>query len=159
MTHFLLDTIFGTLISTLFNVDFIKHPEDQDTFQLSSATSSWQDSFEEQHATSSQTPSILETPGDLQHARNKRDGTSESTVLTSAPDDTPWKLSDRTEACHGSTGTRNGCSGEVIVVNWYTNEDPANPINWSKWKKLIVFFIINYTSFVVYMASSIYAPA
>lgn len=159
MTHFLLDTIFGTLSSRLFNPDFIKHPEDQDTFQLSSATSSWQRSFEEQHFTSSQNPSMCETPGDLQHSRNNRDGTPDSTVLTSAPDDAPWKFSDRTVAYHRFPGTGNGCNGEVITINWYTSDDPVNPINWTKWKKLIVFVITNYTSFVVYMASSIYAPA
>jgi DHA1 family multidrug resistance protein-like MFS transporter len=47
----------------------------------------------------------------------------------------------------------------IILVDWYTTEDPANPQNWNSWKKAWVTFIIWLYTFIVYMASSIYTSA
>jgi MFS transporter, DHA1 family, multidrug resistance protein len=47
----------------------------------------------------------------------------------------------------------------MILVDWYTTDDPANPQNWSRgWKAFVVFVMCVYT-FAMYCASSIIAPA
>lgn len=47
----------------------------------------------------------------------------------------------------------------IILVDWYTTDDPANPQNWTSGKKgMITFFMCLYT-WVVYTGSSIYAPS
>ncbi|RSL76309.1 hypothetical protein CEP51_010081 [Fusarium floridanum] len=52
-----------------------------------------------------------------------------------------------------------GSDGKLMVVDWYNESDPANPINWPLWKKAHVILTINFTAFVVYMASAIYTPS
>lgn len=44
----------------------------------------------------------------------------------------------------------------VTIVDWYGPDDPANPVNWSGWKKLMIYLTINYCSMTVYMAATIY---
>ncbi|KAE8400578.1 major facilitator superfamily domain-containing protein [Aspergillus pseudonomiae] len=48
---------------------------------------------------------------------------------------------------------------QYVIVDWYGATDPANPLNWPKRKKIVVYFIILYISFAVYMSGSIYAAA
>ncbi|OAL49309.1 MFS general substrate transporter [Pyrenochaeta sp. DS3sAY3a] len=52
-----------------------------------------------------------------------------------------------------------GNGNEVIIVDWYGDNDPANPLNWSTWKKAMVILTINYCSTMVYMSASIYTVA
>ncbi|KAL6890878.1 major facilitator superfamily domain-containing protein [Trichoderma evansii] len=47
----------------------------------------------------------------------------------------------------------------LIIVDWYDEKDPANPVNWTGRKKSAVYIIVNFTSCVVYMASAIYTPS
>ena len=47
----------------------------------------------------------------------------------------------------------------VIVVDWYTTDDPANPQNWSFAKKAFVTFQICLYTMAVYMGSSIYTAS
>ncbi|KAH8594646.1 major facilitator superfamily domain-containing protein [Bisporella sp. PMI_857] len=49
-------------------------------------------------------------------------------------------------------------SDGVILVDWYTTDDPENPLNWSIAKRAFVSFQILIYTFAVYMGSSIYAP-
>ncbi|KIW37361.1 uncharacterized protein PV06_10405 [Exophiala oligosperma] len=50
-------------------------------------------------------------------------------------------------------------SDGVILVDWYTTDDPANPQNWNSWKKAWAGLIIFMYTFDVYMASAIYTSA
>lgn len=50
-------------------------------------------------------------------------------------------------------------SDGIILVDWYTTDDPANPQNWNSWKKAWVGFVIFLYTFAVYMASAIYTSA
>ncbi|CDM38175.1 hypothetical protein DTO013E5_8720 [Penicillium roqueforti] len=45
------------------------------------------------------------------------------------------------------------------IVDWYGPDDPANPRNWSLWKKRFVTFQICLYTFAIYSGSSIYVPA
>jgi MFS transporter, DHA1 family, multidrug resistance protein len=47
----------------------------------------------------------------------------------------------------------------IILVDWYTTDDPANPQNWNSWKKVWVAVIIFLYTFAVYSASAIYTSA
>ena len=50
-------------------------------------------------------------------------------------------------------------SDGVILVDWYTTDDPANPHNWSSGKRGFIVFLICAYTWVVYCGSSIYAPS
>ncbi|KAF2786148.1 MFS general substrate transporter [Melanomma pulvis-pyrius CBS 109.77] len=50
-------------------------------------------------------------------------------------------------------------SDGVILVDWYTTDDPANPQNWSSRKRAFIVFLICAYTWVVYTGSSIYAPS
>ncbi|KAL6825478.1 major facilitator superfamily domain-containing protein [Trichoderma sp. SZMC 28015] len=47
----------------------------------------------------------------------------------------------------------------MIVVDWYTTDDPENPQNWSAFQKGFIAFQICIYSFAVYFGSSIYVGA
>ncbi|KAK5045754.1 hypothetical protein LTR84_008846 [Exophiala bonariae] len=50
-------------------------------------------------------------------------------------------------------------SDGLIVVDWYTTDDPENPQNWPSWKKAYASFIIGAYTFIVYAGSAIYTNA
>ncbi|KAI9730380.1 MAG: hypothetical protein M1834_005890 [Cirrosporium novae-zelandiae] len=50
-------------------------------------------------------------------------------------------------------------SDGVILVDWYTTDDPANPQNWSTLKKGFVAFQICIYTFAVYCSSAIYTSS
>jgi DHA1 family multidrug resistance protein-like MFS transporter len=47
----------------------------------------------------------------------------------------------------------------IILVDWYTTDDPANPQNWSSSKKIFIVFVISIYTWVAYVGSSIFAPS
>lgn len=47
----------------------------------------------------------------------------------------------------------------VILIDWYTSDDKANPQNWTSKKKAMAALIINLYTFGVYSCSSIITPA
>ena len=50
-------------------------------------------------------------------------------------------------------------SDGLILVDWYTTDDPGNPHNWSSGKRAFITFLICAYTWVVYTGSSIYAPS
>jgi DHA1 family multidrug resistance protein-like MFS transporter len=50
-------------------------------------------------------------------------------------------------------------SDGIILVDWYTTDDPANPHNWTSGKRAFITFLICAYTWVVYIGSSIYAPS
>jgi MFS transporter, DHA1 family, multidrug resistance protein len=50
-------------------------------------------------------------------------------------------------------------SDGIILVDWYTNDDPANPKNWSSLKKSFVMFVLCVYTFTVYCAGPTYSIA
>ncbi|KAK9235500.1 major facilitator superfamily domain-containing protein [Lipomyces kononenkoae] len=57
-----------------------------------------------------------------------------------------------------STADRLTADG-IVLVDWYTTDDPDNPQNWSPWKKHFVSLLICLYTFVVYCGSAIYTPS
>ncbi|KAJ5930909.1 MFS general substrate transporter [Penicillium verhagenii] len=47
----------------------------------------------------------------------------------------------------------------AIQVDWYSDQDPDNPHNWSFAAKLLVYIEVNLFTFIVYMSVAIFAPA
>lgn len=47
----------------------------------------------------------------------------------------------------------------VVLVDWYTTDDPANPQNWSRVKRYFVLFVLCFYTWTVYCAGPIYATA
>jgi DHA1 family multidrug resistance protein-like MFS transporter len=47
----------------------------------------------------------------------------------------------------------------IVLVDWYTTDDPANPLNWSRAKRYSVLLILCFYTFTVYCAGPIYATA
>jgi DHA1 family multidrug resistance protein-like MFS transporter len=47
----------------------------------------------------------------------------------------------------------------IVLVDWYTTDDPANPQNWSESKKSLVVFVLCAYTWTVYCAGPIYATA
>lgn len=47
----------------------------------------------------------------------------------------------------------------IVLVDFYTTDDPANPYNWPRSQKLTSTFILCFYTFVVYASSSIYIPS
>ncbi|KAL7929289.1 MFS general substrate transporter [Trichoderma chlorosporum] len=47
----------------------------------------------------------------------------------------------------------------VVLVDWYTTDDPANPQNWSRLKRYFVLFVLCFYTWTVYCAGPIYAIA
>ena len=50
-------------------------------------------------------------------------------------------------------------SDGIILVDWYTTDDPANPQNWSFGRKNFVSLQICLYTFAVYLGSAIYTPS
>ena len=46
-----------------------------------------------------------------------------------------------------------------ILVDWYTTDDPANPQNWTNWKRGFVAMQICFYTFAVYSGSAIYTSS
>jgi DHA1 family multidrug resistance protein-like MFS transporter len=49
-------------------------------------------------------------------------------------------------------------TGGIILVDWYTTDDPENPQNWPSSKKAWVLSQLSTYSLAVYDASSMYVP-
>ncbi|MCJ1312874.1 hypothetical protein MMC25_006550 [Agyrium rufum] len=47
---------------------------------------------------------------------------------------------------------------DVTMVDWYGDDDPENPMNWSTAKKFVVTFFICLLTFSIYIGSAIYTP-
>ena len=47
----------------------------------------------------------------------------------------------------------------IILVDWYTTDDPANPQNWSSRKRMFATLVMCAYTWVVYTGSSIYAAS
>ncbi|KAK1138901.1 hypothetical protein N8T08_001690 [Aspergillus melleus] len=69
-----------------------------------------------------------------------------------------------TPSAHGIEARASGQGGEKTapspyLVDWYNNNDPGNPQNWSGWRKAFVTFQICIYTLAVYMGSAIHTPS
>jgi hypothetical protein len=61
----------------------------------------------------------------------------------------------------GPTGPKNNTIDEEgrIVVNWTSNDDPENPKNWTRWKKIFNVVVISSMSFLCPLCSSMFVSS
>lgn len=59
---------------------------------------------------------------------------------------------------HGAHSTTPGSEPDPFLVDWNGPDDPENPINWKRFKKVVMVMQIMFLTTVTYMGSSIYTP-
>jgi DHA1 family multidrug resistance protein-like MFS transporter len=50
-------------------------------------------------------------------------------------------------------------SDGITLVDWYTTDDPANPQNWSSFKRSWIVFVMSMYTMIAYMAGSLYSTS
>ncbi|RII10122.1 hypothetical protein CUC08_Gglean006112 [Alternaria sp. MG1] len=108
------------------------------------------------------------------HSRNSTStdheelGVPAATIVSHTLPFSPERLeAERLEATLSLHGTRSAphaiaptkTADGLILAEWYTTTDPANPHNWSRGKKAWTAFLICLYTFIVYAGSSIYVSS
>ncbi|KAI6382422.1 hypothetical protein MCOR25_000718 [Pyricularia grisea] len=150
------DTALGAAIRLVTKNKLLKYPEEQDNFKL---PTQWLRLLDGNVAREQDSDGSL-TREKTAEARSGSVGSESST----ASDD------EEAQATAGSSSaamqrvqsipivpmtTRSG----DILVDWYTTDDPENPLNWSRTRKALVTSILCIYTFVVYMSSAIYTTS
>lgn len=128
------NTTFGMLVRWLSGNKLFQFPEEKPWFQLSPEYAS---------AASSQGPVFSPElhPGNVN--KDGRHAVFYSDTLSSRPKELRPQIT--------ADGT--------ILVGWYDLHDHDNPHCWPSWVKFIVYLQINFYTFIIYMASSIFSVA
>lgn len=138
------DAPLGQILRFATNNRLFKYPDEYPEFELPAA---WNDILNSADVrtvchTGTDTPSTIVNPIPDQNIMEGQD--LESKVLDAdGPADTTPNV------------TENG----IILVAWYSNQDPENPQNWSSLRRALVGLIICFYTFVVYLSSAIYSPS
>lgn len=66
---------------------------------------------------------------------------------------------EKREVARGEKQAPQQGDADPYLVEWYGDDDPENPLNWSQAKKFWVTFNLCFLTFSVYMASSIVTPS
>ncbi|RDW74217.1 hypothetical protein BP5796_07659 [Coleophoma crateriformis] len=135
MADFIRDTTFGQVARYSLGGRIFKFPEERPGFQL---------------------------PGD--HRRTSDDAPATNKVIRNCDSSSyPLNSSGRPRITAQQPSSGLGvpalASERIILVDWYSSNDPQNPQNWSTLKKSIVYIQVNLYTFTVYMSSSIYTSA
>ncbi|KAK9238578.1 major facilitator superfamily domain-containing protein [Lipomyces kononenkoae] len=165
MPCFLLTTAVGCLARQVFGNVRLKFPEEEDAFRLQVADPAWEETFATRDGFTIDGTAASHAQETTFHPREERHATEKAHLhsvdierqsLTICEPETAVKSGYEQSQ---KVGDSRGNGDRIIIVGWYGNADPSNPINWPKWKKAFVYFTINFCSFVVYMASAIYTPS
>ena len=176
MTDLVREAPIGQIIRWVTRNRVLKYPEEQPDFQLPVSYTTALNSSERPHEKLASTPpsrTSSNNPATLDRIPTKtsRDGLEdlEAATLTrtkSRAATVPFSEErleveqeleiERTKTLPiAPTKTADG----NILVDWYTTDDPANPQNWSNWKRGFVSFIICFYTFAVYTGSAIYTSS
>lgn len=97
-------------------------------------------------------------PGIARTSTTSRTLTREQT-LPYSPERFDIEQSENLERGNSSVIIPQKTATGVVLVDWYTTDDPANPQNWNSWKKAFVGLQIFLYTFAVYCTSAIYTPS
>ncbi|KAJ4200835.1 hypothetical protein NW759_015750 [Fusarium solani] len=155
------DSPIWWLARRFFGRDRYRFYEEEDDFRSQMGSPGWDQYFDTLQVSSgnSTSPSSIDESNPDPSCLTLCNGTQgidalENKVAASEPQsEVDCTSSLERGACDGDSGRK------LMVVGWYGESDPANPINWPLWKKGLVVLTINFTAFVVYMASAIYTPS
>ncbi|KAL5889281.1 hypothetical protein ACKVWC_004517 [Pyricularia oryzae] len=150
------DTALGAAIRLVTKNKLLKYPEERDNFKL---PAQWRRLLDGSNTSEQDSDGSLarEKTGE---ARTGSLGSESSTV------------SDDEEAQAAGSSSASAMrrvqsipivpmttrSGDILV-DWYTTDDPENPLNWSRMRKAMVTAILCIYTFVVYMSSAIYTTS
>ena len=173
MAHIIRETAFGQMVRWISRNKVFQYPEETEGFELPAQYSSdADDKILERIATAlsqhgagnaleKESSSGDDTPDEADIERALALARSTSTVYSRPYTEARFIAEQQLELAKQKSipilpqRTADG----VILVDWYTTDDPANPQNWScVWKALVVVVMCVYT-WIMYCASSIIAPA
>jgi MFS transporter, DHA1 family, multidrug resistance protein len=162
MSDFIRETPVGMAIRFLSRNKLLLYPEEMSDFKLPSAY---------QILSSSNEKSSQESGSDRQHSdglTTPDNGIASTSALPVTQENEAATLelgrviSLRNTALERTRSvpiTPQKTSDGVILVDWYTTDDPANPKNWSSLKKSTVMFALCVYTFTVYCAGPTYSIA
>ncbi|SCV38501.1 related to FLR1-Putative H+ antiporter regulated by yAP-1 and involved in multidrug resistance [Fusarium fujikuroi] len=138
------DAPLGQILRFVTNNRLFKYPDEYPEFELPAA---WNDILNSADVrtvchTGTDTPSTIVNPIPDQNIMEGQDLESKVSDADGPADTTP-------------NVTENG----IILVDWYSDQDPENPQNWSSLRRALVGLIICFYTFVVYLSSAIYSPS
>ncbi|KAF5263067.1 hypothetical protein FOXYS1_6188 [Fusarium oxysporum] len=138
------DAPLGQIIRFATKNRLFKYPEEHPEFELPAAWNQLLSNADHGYArhTGTETPSTIVNPTADQNTIEGLDIESKALDTDEITDAAP-------------NATENG----VILVDWYSDQDPANPQNWSNLRRALVGLIICFYTFVVYLSSAIYSPS
>jgi len=166
MADLIREAPLGQLIRYFTRNKFLKYPEEQDGFQIP-----WSEADIEK--TDKPAPQAKEARNDAASSigsdRSDNDPELGQVTLTrtTTRDSTRQWTEERQRAEEEGAMERiqsnvivpTKTADGVILVDWYTTDDPANPQNWSLGKKIYITALILLYTFAVYVSSSIYTTA
>ncbi|KAF5599104.1 H+ antiporter [Fusarium pseudocircinatum] len=138
------DAPLGQILRFVTNNRLFKYPEEQPDFGLPVAWNDILNTADHRTAfhTGTDTPSTIVNP------------ISDQNTIEGL--DLEGKARDTNEPTYATPNvTENG----IILVDWYSDQDPANPQNWSNLRRALIALIICFYTFVVYLSSAIYSPS
>lgn len=142
------DTAAGYVLRRLGGRRYLTFPEEWSDFEIQKAARKWRkvgDSGEALHHLDITVGATESSPSRVQRTSSHENAISE------------WERGTDTEAITRlGKNTRVDEDQTVTIVDWYGDDDPANPVNWPAWKKFMIYLTINYCSMTVYMAATIY---
>lgn len=161
------DAPIGQFIRLATGSRYLKFPEEEPGFQLP-----WETALTEEEAEKDTTPTTsVENDPELARLPTARSTLSQTTKLTVTRTVTREQTRpfshERFEAEQEDAVNRTASAiivptrtaDGIILVDWYTTDDPANPQNWSPRRKASAVLIIVLYTFVAYAASAIYVVA
>ena len=149
MTDLIREAPLGQLIRWLTAKKYFKYPEEEEGFripwegELSGETTRAESNLPEdlsKEETVSREPTNEDAESTIE-ARITRTKTRESTMPWSG-DRFDVEMQQAVEREKSRTIVPTKTSDGIILVDWYTTDDPANPQNWSTGKKIYVCALI-----------------
>lgn len=151
MAELIRDTAFGHLVRLLSGKKLLQYPEEKDP-------SLWRHMIDEKksgymaHHGSTDPPEDGDEPERHRQRENSNGNESDDSARTRVD-------GENADINHVSGVKIDQEKGrDIHLVSWYDDKDPANPQNWSVFKKCFVTFQICLLTTSVYVGSSIYTP-
>ena len=148
MVSMVQDSVFGQLVRLATKGRVFAHEENDSNFQLPWKREANEDSDKEKE---------LEAEAGAEPGRPLRRSAEEGTEGT--PPDADVEQQNPIEQQQSRVLQPQKTPEGIILIDWYTSDDKANPQNWSSKKKATAALIINLYTFGVYSCSSIITPA
>lgn len=122
------ETIFGHMVRCVSRNKVFNYPEEDPDFHLPESYHHPDSLLTDQNS-----PESPQLP-DASHPGSAEKTGEDSDALDRAHSNVT--LSEKTSRPIAPTVSKDG----TILVDWYSTDDPANPQNWSSWKKVFVAF-------------------